>query len=80
MKTDLEKFYQVVTDDPTLAQQFELITNREHFLKLVVRLGAQKGYAFTASEVEASIEANTASDQGEYFCLPLGCWHKAQSA
>ena len=48
--------------------------------KLAAQLGAKRGYTFTASEVEASIEASTASDQGEYFCLPIGCWHKAQLA
>ena len=80
MLRSLEKFYQAVTDDPTLTQRFESITERKNFPKLAVQLGAQKGYTFTASEVEASIEASTASGQGEYFCLPIGCWHKAQLA
>jgi hypothetical protein len=58
-------------------QQFESLTNKEQFIKLVMRLGAARGYTFTASELEEAIEANTATDQGNYFCLPIGCWHKA---
>ena len=80
MLKSLEKFYQAVTNDQTLIQEFESITERKDFPKLAAQLGAKRGYTFTASEVEASIEASTASDQGEYFCLPIGCWHKAQLA
>ncbi len=80
MMRSLEKFYQAVTNDSTLNRQFESITEQEDFPNQAVRLGAQKGYTFTASEVKASIEECTASDQGEYFCLPIGCWHKAQLA
>ena len=80
MIKDLERFYQAVTNEPSLNQQFESITERGDFIRRAVQLGAQKGYTFTASEVKASIEANTASEQGEYFCLPIGCWHNAQFA
>ena len=77
---DLAKFWQELTNNPPLMQQFELITHRQHFIKLAMRLGAARGYTFTASELEVAIEANTAEGQGEYFCLPIGCWHKAESA
>lgn len=80
MKKDLDKFYQIVADDPTLAQQFESITEKEDFLKLAVQIGSQRGYSFTVAEVESSIEDTTSSEQGEYFCLPVGCWHKVRSA
>ncbi|HEY5141659.1 MAG TPA: Nif11-like leader peptide family natural product precursor [Methylococcales bacterium] len=80
MKADLKNFYQVLADEPTLAQQFELITDREEFLKLAVQIGSERGYTFSIYEVEASIKASTASEQGDYFCLPIGCWHKFQSA
>ena len=79
MKVDLEKFYQEISNDPLLMQQFESITHRDQFIKLAIRLGAGKGYTFTVSELEDAIEASTASGQGEYFCLPIGCWHKAES-
>jgi hypothetical protein len=79
-KADLEKFFQELTNDPLLRQQFESITHREQFINLAIRLGAGRGYTFTVSELEDVIEASTASGQGEYFCLPIGCWHKAESA
>ena len=79
-KADLEKFFQELTNDPLLMQQFESITEREQFIKLAIRLGAGRGYTFTSTELEDAIEASTASEQGEYFCLPIGCWHKAETA
>jgi len=79
-KPDLAKFFQEVNNDPLLMQQFELITDQKQFIKLAIRLGAGRGYNFTASELEEAIKANTSAEQGEYFCLPIGCWHKAESA
>ena len=80
MKAHLEKFYQEITNDPLLMQQFESITHRKQFIKLAIRLANARGYTFTVSELEDSIEDSTASEQGEYFCLPIGCWHKAELA
>ncbi|MFM2304115.1 MAG: hypothetical protein RLZZ135_1525 [Cyanobacteriota bacterium] len=80
MKSHLNKFYKLVAKNQSLAQKFEAIVERRDFLKLAVQLGAKWGYTFTPSEIQASIESTTAIGQGEYFCLPLGCWHKIQSA
>jgi hypothetical protein len=80
MLGDLKKFYQAVADDPALIRQFELIAERKDFIKLAIKLGAKKGYVFNASDIETSIEESTASGQGDYFCLPFGCWHKFKSA
>ena len=77
MIESLNKFYQLITTDSLLNKQFELIVNKKNFTKLLVRLGAAKGYKFTVSEVEDTIKENTASEQGAYFCLPIGCWHTA---
>ncbi len=79
-QANLEQFFQELSNDPLLMQQFESITHREHFIKLAMRLGAARGYKFTSSDLEEAIEANTADEQGEYFCLPIGCWHKAELA
>ena len=76
LSKDLAKFYQACNNNSTLFKQFESITNQENFLLLAVQLGVERGYTFTISEVEADIESSTASGQGEYFCLPIGCWHK----
>ncbi len=77
MINSLNKFYKLVASDSLLTKQFESIVHKKNFTKLLVRLGASKGYKFSVSEVEDSIEENTASQQGEYICLPIGCWHKA---
>lgn len=75
--TNLEKFCQAANSDPALYQKLEAVTERKNFPNLVVKLGREKGYRFTISDVENSIQANTAAEQGDYFCLPIGCWHKA---
>lgn len=76
MLKDLEKFLTEVNSDPSLYQQFQSLADREGFISLAVKLGNRKGYHFTTSDLEATIAANTASGQGDYFCLPIGCWHK----
>lgn len=77
MINNLNKFYKLITTDSLLTKQFESIIQKKNFSKLLVRLGAANGYKFTISEVETSIQENTASEQGEYICLPIGCWHRA---
>ena len=77
MVISLNKFYQAITSNSLLSKQFESIVHKKNFSKLLVRLGAANGYEFTSSEVEDSIAENTASGQGEYICMPIGCWHKA---
>jgi Nif11 domain len=79
MKVHLEKFYKLVAKKPDLAQQFDEIVERADFPKLAVQLGAKWGYTFTPKELQSSIESTTATGQGEYFCLPLGCWHRTKS-
>lgn len=79
MMKDLKNFYEAVANDATLSQQLDNIADQEDFAKRFVQLGAKKGYRFSVSEVLTSIQANTASEQGDYFCLPIGCWHKASS-
>jgi hypothetical protein len=80
MNTHLDKFYKLVAKNPNLAQHFETIVERKDFPRLAVQLGKKWGYTFTPAEIQSSIEASTATGQGDYFCLPLGCWHKTQSA
>lgn len=74
--TNLERFYREINSDPALYHKIETLTDRNNFANLVVKLGSERGYHFTISDVEGSIEANTAPGQGDYFCLPIGCWHK----
>lgn len=79
MKSHLDKFYKLVAKNQSLARQFDAIVERRDFPKLAVQLGAKWGYSFTPSEIQSSIESTTANGQGDYFCLPLGCWPKARS-
>ena len=78
MIESLNKFYQLIASDSLLTKQFELIVNKQNFKKLLVRLGDSKGYKFSVADIETTIKENTASDQGDYICLPIGCWHKAE--
>lgn len=80
MKKHLDKFYKLVTKKPDLARQFDSIVEARDFPNLAVKLGATWGYTFTSAEIQASIEESTAAGQGNYFCLPIGCWQKIQSA
>jgi hypothetical protein len=80
MKRHLDKFYKLVAKNSSLTQEVESMTDRSDFANRLVKLGAKWGYTFTPAEVEASMKANTAPGQGDYFCLPIGCWRKVQSA
>lgn len=72
----LNQFYEVIAQDAALKNEFESIIKKDNFIDLIIDLGAKQGYTFTAADVAASIEENTASGQGQFFCLPMGCWHK----
>jgi Nif11 domain len=77
MNKHLDRFYKLVAKNPALARQFDSIVETIDFPKSAVQLGAKWGYTFTSTEIQASIESSTAAGQGDYFCLPLGCWHKS---
>jgi Nif11 domain len=79
MRSHLDKFYKLATKNTSVRQQFEVLAERKDFEKLLVQLGAKWGYSFTAAEIQASIAEITAPGQGNYFCLPLGCWQKSTS-
>ena len=79
MKSHLEKFYKLAAKNPRVRQQFDEIVQKKDFTRLAIQLGAKWGYSFTPEEIQASIDACTASGQGNYFCLPLGCWPKISS-
>lgn len=68
----------MIAQDDALKSEFESIIKNDNFIALIIELGSKQGYAFTASDVATSIEENTASGQGQFFCLPMGCWHKGE--
>jgi predicted ribosomally synthesized peptide with nif11-like leader len=53
-----EQFRQLVLRDLVLQERLREVDDRETFPTLVVRVGEEQGYAFTAEDVEAAIRTN----------------------
>jgi predicted ribosomally synthesized peptide with nif11-like leader len=51
---NLAQFYELAAQDQQMLQQLKAVTDSETFAKLVVELGAQKGYKFTEEQVKAA--------------------------
>jgi len=54
----LEQFRELVLRDLALQEKLRDIADQAVFLTVVVQLGAQRGYDFTAQEVEAALRAS----------------------
>lgn len=54
----LEQFRQLVLQDLALQEKLGETDDRETFLALVVRSGEERGYSFTAEDVEAALRAS----------------------
>jgi predicted ribosomally synthesized peptide with nif11-like leader len=52
----VEQFFQEVSQDQTLQQQFQSILDGEAILNKAVELGKEKGYTFTPAEVEEWVQ------------------------
>ena len=52
---DLERFREMVLADRELHEQLRAAVAEEIFITLAVRLGRERGCAFTAAEVEAAL-------------------------
>ena len=48
---NLERFREAVLADPGLQERLRATRDREAFAELVVRLGGERGYVFTAEDV-----------------------------
>jgi predicted ribosomally synthesized peptide with nif11-like leader len=53
-----EQFRQLVLQETVLQERLRETSDREAFIKLVVRLGEERGYRFTAADVEAAMQAS----------------------
>ena len=53
----LKQFKRVVLQDPSLTEVLREESDRERFVRLVVHLGAERGYSFTPEEVEGEMQA-----------------------
>jgi predicted ribosomally synthesized peptide with nif11-like leader len=57
-KESFEQFRQLVLQDTALQERLRETFDRETFITLVVRLGEERGYGFTARDVEAALRAS----------------------
>lgn len=53
----LDQFRQLVLQDRALQEQLRDLTDQEAFVALLVQLGAERGFAFSAEEVLAALSA-----------------------
>ena len=52
-----EQFSELVCTDAALQERLRAAADEDSFLALVVRLGAERGYDFTAADVRAAMQA-----------------------
>lgn len=48
----LEQFSQIAEDDPSIQKSLEATTESKSLINLAVELGSERGFSFTAKEVE----------------------------
>ena len=72
--SELEQFFNKVSQDSILTSKLESIIEEKNFMEQIVILGNSLGYTFTIKDVRQSIAEHTANPDGSYICLPLGCW------
>ncbi|MBD2077122.1 Nif11 family protein [Phormidium sp. FACHB-592] len=60
MAKSLEQFNQVILRDSTIQEQLKVSTDQVGFAKLMVELGAEKGYSFTTADVEEQLSVGQA--------------------
>ena len=71
---NLERFYEAVEKDETISSQLDAIGDRTEFIRQLIQSGKTLGYTFTTSEVISSIAEHTGDPNGNYICLPIGCF------
>ena len=72
--SELENFYEVISQNNNLLAQLDSIIENENYLEQIVKLGNSLNYTFTTSDLYQSITKYTANSNSNYICLPLGCW------
>ncbi|MBD1847191.1 Nif11 family protein [Cyanobacteria bacterium FACHB-63] len=60
MSKSLEQFNQVILHDSTIQEQLKVSIDQAGFAKLMVELGAEKGYSFTVADVEEQLSVGQA--------------------
>lgn len=72
--SELDKFYETISQDKDLMFQLELIMEQDNYIEELVDFGKALGYEFTSSDVHQSVAENTTNINSNYICLPIGCW------
>jgi hypothetical protein len=54
----LEKFRQLIWQEPTLQERLRATPDRASFIALTLQLGAERGYSFTVDEIEEALKAS----------------------
>lgn len=57
-RESFEQFREMVLRDTVLQERLRETPDRETFITLALRLGEERGYSFTAHDVEAAIRAS----------------------
>jgi predicted ribosomally synthesized peptide with nif11-like leader len=63
-KVNLEKFLELASQDAQMKSRLKLAPNQNAFVELLVGLGKQKGFEFTASDVKGAL-AHVATPSAE---------------
>ena len=58
MSSDFEQFRQLVLREPSLQHELRAPSSLLAFFELTVQLGAERGYHFTAADVQAALHAS----------------------
>jgi len=61
----VNQLYQEVMQEPALLEKFQSAPDQESLVNLAVEVGQQKGYSFTAEEVEQALVAQNAASASE---------------
>ncbi|MDB6026342.1 MAG: hypothetical protein JWM68_2565 [Verrucomicrobiales bacterium] len=55
---DWQRFYEIVLRDVELQKKLRGTDGLDHFISLVVQCGAERGFNFSAEQVQASLREN----------------------
>lgn len=58
LENSFEKFRELVLRDATLQEMLQQPTRDDVFIEAVIRLGAERGFGFTADDVRDAMRAN----------------------
>lgn len=59
--SDLERFRQLVSEDPALQETLLSVSDNEAFIALVIELGQQRGCMVSANDVQTALDAGRRS-------------------